>query len=272
LWDYRNKVRQVEFLIQNAKSEVLDRLMQGKAKISKESLRILNAKKIEIARQSAIDITSCSKSSYKSCIFELLLGDMRELGKNIPDESIDLIFTDPPYAEKDLYLYKELLNLSERVLKQGGSLVMVAPNRLDMIFRMIADSIKLNYADIIAVHQNGHTAKMWKNGVWADCKFLIWCSKGNKPTKFHDLSNFVESEPVNKYNHKWEQSTVEVEDILKALTVEGMTVLDPFMGSGTTGIASLHLNRRFVGIEIDKDHFHIAKSRLNSSHSNFEYD
>jgi DNA modification methylase len=89
---------------------------------------------------------------------------------------------------------------------------------------------------------------------------------------FQDTNDLIESKPPQKIAHRWEQSTVEVEDILKALTVEGMTVLDPFMGSGTTGIASLHLNRRFVGIEIDKDHFHIAKSRLNSSHSNFEYD
>ena len=69
----------------------------------------------------------------------------------------------------------------------------------------------LKYADIIAVHQNGHIAKLWKTGIWAYCKFLIWCFKGDKdkPTKFHDLSNFIESQPVNKYYHDWEQSTVE---------------------------------------------------------------
>lgn len=117
---------------------------------------------------------------------------------------------------------------------------------------------------------------MWKHRIWPNWKPILRYYKSgdgrNTPTMFQDTNDLIESKPPQKIAHRWEQSTVEVEDILKALTVEGMTVLDPFMGSGTTGIASLHLNRRFVGIEIDKDHFHIAKSRLNSSHSNFEYD
>jgi hypothetical protein len=71
----------------------------------------------------------------------------------------------------------------------------------------------LKYADIIAVDQNGDT--------WADCKFLIWCFKGDRPTKFHDLSNFIQSEKVNKYNHEWEQSTVEALTMIKPLTQEG---------------------------------------------------
>ena len=53
-----------------------------------------------------------------------MLGDMRELGKSIVDESIDLIFTDPPYA--DLSLYEDLLKLSCRILKQGGRLGLYA--------------------------------------------------------------------------------------------------------------------------------------------------
>jgi len=91
---------------------------------------------------------------------------------------------------------------------------------------------------------------------------LIWCFKGDKPTKFHDLSNFIQSVKVNKYNREWEQSTVEALTMIKPLTQEGMTVLDPFMGSGTTGIASLELNRKYVGIEIDPHHYSKAERRV----------
>ena len=50
--------------------------------------------------------------------------------------------------------------------------------------------------------------------------------------------------------------------MIKPLTVEGNLVLDPFMGSGTTGEAALKLNRRFIGIEVDKKHYSRTKQRL----------
>lgn len=255
----RDTVRKVEFLLKNVHVEKLDRLRQGKTKIFKEYQRLQKA----ITKQELVKAISCSNSSSKSCCTNLMLGDMRELGKNIPDESIDLIFTDPPYSEKSLVLYEDLAKLSCRISKQGSSLGMYAPNQLDKIFRML-DNFDLKYADIIAVHQNGDTAKLRKYGVWADCKFLIWCFKGDKPTKFHDLSNFIQSEAVDKHNHKWEQLTIEATNMINPLTLEGMTVLDPFMGSGTTGIAALKLNRKFIGIEIDPLHYSIAQTRLSA--------
>jgi len=54
-----------------------------------------------------------------------------------------------------------------------------------------------------------------------------------------------------------------VEKLIKVSTKEGDTVLDPFMGSGTTGVACKLLNRNFIGIEIMPEYFKIAKKRLN---------
>ena len=50
--------------------------------------------------------------------------------------------------------------------------------------------------------------------------------------------------------------------MIKPLTIEGNLVLDPFMGSGTTGEVALNLNRRFIGIEVDKEHYSRTKQRL----------
>jgi site-specific DNA-methyltransferase (adenine-specific) len=50
--------------------------------------------------------------------------------------------------------------------------------------------------------------------------------------------------------------------VLGLFTEEGDTILDPFMGSGTTGVACAELGRNFIGIEIDKDYFEIAKKRV----------
>ena len=58
--------------------------------------------------------------------------------------------------------------------------------------------------------------------------------------------------------------TVEAEHVIRALTVENQIILDPFMGSGTTGIAALNLKRKFIGIEIDKERFEIAQANIHN--------
>jgi 16S rRNA G966 N2-methylase RsmD len=79
------------------------------------------------------------------------------------------------------------------------------------------------------------------------------------------MGDFIESTrpETDKALHEWEQSTVEAEYIIKNLTWENQTVLDPMMGSGTTGIAASRLKRRFIGIEKDWNSFRIAKMRIN---------
>ena len=76
------------------------------------------------------------------------------------------------------------------------------------------------------------------------------------------IGDYIESTPPLKTEHGWQQSTTEAEYIIKNLTLENQTVLDPMMGSGTTGIASLNLGRKFIGIEKKPETFEIAKIRI----------
>ena len=55
-----------------------------------------------------------------------------------------------------------------------------------------------------------------------------------------------------------------MEHLITKFTDENNTILDPFMGSGTTGVACKNLNRDFMGIELDKEYFNIAKKRISS--------
>jgi DNA methylase len=129
---------------------------------------------------------------------------------------------------------------------------------------------QLEYAWQFIVKHNGRNAIMWYLEVWPKYKTLLWFYKPNdegKPSIFVNVADligndFIESQHGDKIFHKWEQSIVEADHLIKPLTVEGQIVLDTFMGFGTTGAAALVLNRKFIGIEEDNTYFHDAARRL----------
>lgn len=65
-----------------------------------------------------------------------------------------------------------------------------------------------------------------------------------------------------KIGHPTQKSVKLMEEIIKVHTNKNDIVIDPFMGSGTTGVACLTLDRKFIGIEIEKKYYDIAKNRL----------
>ena len=170
----------------------------------------------------------------------MILSDFRDVDSDsIEAHSIDLIFTDPAYEEACLPLYKDLGLFANRVLRPGGSLVCYAGHyALPQIFDYMRDS-ELTYVWITCVKHNGDWAKVWKQRTWVHWKPLLWFCKGNKPDMLNDIHDYIESKPVDKELHEWQQSTIEAEYMIKHLTVENETICDPFMGSGTTGIASI---------------------------------
>ena len=200
----------------------------------------------------------------------------RHLGENIADNSIDLIFTDPPYNEASLSLYGDLARLADRVLKPGGSLITYAGHyALFRINDLIRSNSELVYHWQIIVRHSGSKSRIHARHIWPYYKPLLWYYKPNiegKITIYQDVADLVESKAVSKDSHEWEQSTIEAEHMIKPLTVEGNIVLDPFMGSGTTGEAALNLNRRFIGIEVDKEHYSRTKQRLSKLMKKIESD
>ena len=68
--------------------------------------------------------------------------------------------------------------------------------------------------------------------------------------------------------HKTQKEQDILEWIIKYYTNEGDMILDPTMGSGSTGVACLSLNRKFIGIELDEDYYKVAKERIHESNTN----
>jgi DNA methylase len=197
-----------------------------------------------------------------------------------------LIFTDPLYGKEYLPLYQELGKLAIRVLKPGGSLVFnVGHIILDQVIGIFNDfslrnntnSINLKYWWTLAVKHSGHHTKIYPRHVFAEWKPLLWYVKSERANDFvisNTIGDYIESTVPSKLHHEWEQSMVEAEYIIKNLTLENQTILDPMMGTGTTGIVAFaKLNsRKFIGIEKNEETFQIAKARIkfkNNSWFNF---
>ena len=225
---------------------------------------IVHEKRREDARKEAI--ATDWKLTAGTDQWQIMEGDILEQGKTIGDETVDLIFTDPPYLSDTLDTYGKLAQLAERVLKPGGSLAtIIGHHYLFDIHEYIRKNSNLKYQWMIVLRHGGHARRVHAYGVWAHYKPILWYFKGEKPTMYHDVSDLVESEPVDKSLHKWEQSTVEAKNLIYSLTVERNLVVDPFMGSGTTGQAAVEMNRRFRGIEINPEYCAIAHKRLTES-------
>jgi DNA modification methylase len=120
----------------------------------------------------------------------------------------------------------------------------------------------MKYWWVLAVKHNGNAAKMYGQHVIVKWKPLLWFVKGPRLSSIDFISDLIDSQQPEKIRHEWEQSPVEAEHVISRLTVENQIVLDPFMGSGTTGVAALKLKRKFIGIEIDDQYFQIARNRL----------
>ena len=192
---------------------------------------------------------------------QLYHGDFREVGQQIRDQSIDLIFTDPPYIDEDsLDLYQGLSELGNRVLKDGGScLCYVTQTMLHQVLNVMSKN--LDYYWIISIKHGGNNGRHGR-GIFVEWKPILWFVKGKKKRSSDFVADFVYSTPPEKILHRWEQSTKEAEYYISHLSVVGEVVLDPMMGTGTTGVASLSCSRNFVGIEKEKSTFDIARGRI----------
>lgn len=251
-------------------------------------------------------------------MIDLMKGDCLELMKNIPDGSVDMVLTSPPYDKLRNYnnslvwsydIFKMVASEITRVLKKGGVIVWVVGDAT-VKGSETGSSFKqaLHFKDI---GLNLHDTMIWakksycpKNHNRYEQKFeyMFVLSKG-APSTFNglripcvDAGKSITRETANKEvgssfrkrngktiikkdkldNNVWEMSysysrykhpamfPLElVNRHILSWTNEGDTVLDCFMGSGTTGEGAKNLNRKFIGIEKDDKYFQIAKDRIN---------
>lgn len=227
-------------------------------------------------------------------MIDLRQGDCLEIMKDIPDKSIDLIVTDPPYdvsvtggggtINKVKKLNKSLEDLVEANITNGYDIeilgeefmrVMKEPNiylwcnkiQIPEYFKFYVDKHKCKF-DIICWHKT-NALPTYSNKYLSDTEYLLYFRKGKGkcfPKSYEDAKTYYMAPINHKDKEKYKHPTIKPLDITRKLiknsSNEDDVVLDPFMWSGTTGVACKELHRNFIGIELDKKYFEIAKQRI----------
>lgn len=177
----------------------------------------------------------------------ILVGDMRILGQSVPDNSVDLIFTDPPYGKKYISDYEELAKFAARVLKPGGSLLYYTGQ--SVLPEVLAVTTPyLTYWWTICMEHTGQNQRLAGKFVYVEWKPIIWLVKGKTRRSNEFVSDFVKSKQ-NKEDHEWGQGIEEALYYIERLTILGELVCDPFLGGGTTCKAAKQLNRKYLAFE-----------------------
>lgn len=188
-------------------------------------------------------------------------GDFREVLADVPDGSVDLIFTDPPYAKEFVPVYEDLAAFSARVLRPGGSLLAYCGQYA--LPQILSDMQKhLRYWWMCAcVHHGGNHKSLPGIKTYVLWKPIVWFVKETNGSDEFVYDAILRPAP-DKKAHDWQQALDEpLHYIEKLSTAEGL-VVDPFAGGGTTLVAAQQLGRRFLGAELDAENCKIALGRL----------
>ena len=233
--------------------------------------------------------------------YQLYQGDCLEVMKTISDKSIDLILTDPPYGTTackwdSVIPFEPMWEQLNRIIKPNGAIVLFGSEPFSSTLRM--SNIKNYKYDWVWVKPQGTDPLMARfrpmNNIenisvfyrktasyYEQCSigkpYQITRDKNERINETTFLKTFKETTTINTgtrkplrtlyYNkdkglHPTQKPVALLEYLIKTYTLEGETVLDFTMGSGSTGEACLRTNRNFIGIEKEEKYFNIAKKRL----------
>lgn len=231
---------------------------------------------------------------------DLIHGDCLEEMKKIPDGSVDLVLTDPPYGTTackwdTVIPFEPMWEQLKRITKKNGAMVLFGSQPFTSALVMsnpkmfkyewvwdkkipsgmsFAKYQPMRQTECISVFSQNKTAynpqmvlrdkPIKGGGMTSSDSAMTNGYKALKKTYTHkNPTTLIQFDKIRKNSvHPTQKPVALMEYLIKTYTNEGETVLDFTMGSGTTGVACKNLNRNFIGIELDKEYFEIAKKRI----------
>lgn len=229
--------------------------------------------------------------NWRKCV---LRADSRDIIKRIPDNSIDFILTDPPYnlgqhstgniplpgrsamnndvAGWDMIDFnpEEWADEFIRILKPTGNLfIFTSYNQLGRWYNCLDH--KFDTSNFMIWHKTNPAPKIFKAGFLNSCEMIFTCWNKKHTWNFisqAEMHNYIESsicmkpERLSNPKHPAQKPVSILKKMIVIASNENDIIFDPFMGVGSTGVAALDLNRRFIGVELDNAYFEAAKKRI----------
>jgi site-specific DNA-methyltransferase (adenine-specific) len=211
--------------------------------------------------------------------------------KGIPDNSIDLVITDPPYklnkttgglsitkfnekwqgnlkaSDKNANIMNDIkfsdwLPDVYRVLKENSHCYIWINDKNLSDLQNEAEKVGFRLHNILVWKKNNCTPNKW---YMKNCEFILFLHKG-KSFPIHNLGDaqFFDCQNINGKDklHPTQKPIDYLERLIINSSNENEIVFDPFMGSGTTAVACINTNRNFIGFELDPTYCEIAKDRI----------
>lgn len=235
--------------------------------------------------------------NWRKCV---LRADSRDIISHIPSNSIDFILTDPPYNlgqhstgniplpgrtamnndvadwDKIDFNPEEWADEFIRILKPTGNLfIFTSYNQLGRWYNCLDH--RFDTSNFMIWHKTNPAPKIFKAGFLNSCEMIFTCWNKKHTWNFisqAEMHNFIQSpicmspERLKDPKHPAQKPVAILKKMIEIASNKDDIIFDPFMGVGSTGVAALELERRFIGVEIDESYYTAAKKRIEDTFMN----
>lgn len=189
-----------------------------------------------------------------------LLGDFRERLADIPDGSVDLIVTDPPYPAEYLPLWTDLAMEASRLLGPRGILFAWSGKiALPEVMERLGEH--LTYGWMFRLELPGSHTRIMGRHIRQTWKPILAYTNGTWPSNEWG-EDMLTSPTREKTRYEWEQNAAPALELIKRYSPKGGLIVDPFLGVGSFAVAAQQAKRRFIGCEIDVERLKESHDRI----------
>jgi len=209
---------------------------------------------------------------------KIICGDSLKILKQLPDNSVDLVLTDPPYGmmfrsnyrkvkydkienDDSLWWLQIFCNELKRVSKIDSHIYIFCSFHKVDVFKQELEK-HFNVKNILIWEKNNTGMGDLQGDYAPKYEMIIFCSNGSKKLNGNRDANIIKESKTGNKLHPTEKPVELIKYLVTKSSNEDDIILDPFLGSGTTAVACKQLKRNYIGIELSQEYVDIANKRL----------